>query len=169
MTRTPVSTNGTFTSVFLLTFYKSSQLRQFCEFQHDFFMTLSWGIVMPIHSVKCTKLITLYAFLTYLLMYRFWPRHFLPVFIMEWCLRSADALGPCNWPVFFWGSKNLIDLETLKKKSSKSDHVYYTFKIFENFMFLEDENVPLVLGGLIWKKKNILIFLDTRSWNGFRQ
>jgi hypothetical protein len=30
----------------------------------------------------------------------------------------------------------------------KSDHVYYTFKIFENFMFLEDENVPLVLGGL---------------------
>jgi hypothetical protein len=113
-----------------------------------FLMNLPWGIVMPIHSVKRTKLITLYAFLTYLLMYRFWPRHFLPVFIMEWCLRSADALGPCNLPVFFWGSENVIDLETLKKKSSKSDHVYYTFKIFENFMFLEDENVPLVLGGL---------------------
>ena len=31
----------------------------------------------------------------------------------------------------------------------KSDHVYYTLKIFEIFMFLEDENVPLVLGGLI--------------------
>ena len=77
------------------------------------------------------------------------PRHFLPVFVMEWCLRSADALGPCNWPVFFWGSQNLVDLGTFKKKSAKSDHVYYTLKIFENFMFLEDENVPLVLGGLI--------------------
>ncbi len=30
----------------------------------------------------------------------------------------------------------------------KSDHVYYTLKIFEKFIFLEDENVPLVLGGL---------------------
>jgi hypothetical protein len=36
-----------------------------------FFVNLPWGIVMPIHSVKCTKLITLYAFLTYLLMYIF--------------------------------------------------------------------------------------------------
>jgi hypothetical protein len=34
-------------------------------------MNLPWGIVMPIHSVKCTKLITLCAFLTYLQMYRF--------------------------------------------------------------------------------------------------
>jgi hypothetical protein len=34
----------------------------------------------------------------------------------------------------------------------KSDHVYYTLKIFENFMFLEDENVPLVLGGLSVQK-----------------
>jgi uncharacterized membrane protein len=36
-----------------------------------FVMYLPWGIVMPIHLVKCTKLITLYAFLTQLLMYRF--------------------------------------------------------------------------------------------------
>ncbi len=35
-----------------------------------------------------------------------------------------------------------------KKNSTKSDHVYYTLKIFEKFIFLEDENVPLVLGGL---------------------
>jgi hypothetical protein len=47
------------------------------------------------------------------------PRHFLPVFVMEWCLRSADALGPCNWPVFFWGSQNLVDLGTFKKKISE--------------------------------------------------
>ena len=34
-------------------------------------MNLPWGIVILIYLVKCTKLITLYAFLTYLLMYRF--------------------------------------------------------------------------------------------------
>jgi hypothetical protein len=58
-------------------------------------MNLPWGIVIPIHLVKCTKLIT----------------------------------------------------------SMKSDHVYYTLKIFEKFIFLEDENVPLVLGGLTKKSK----------------
>jgi hypothetical protein len=44
---------------------------------------------------------------------------------------------------FLLGIENLVDLGTLKKKSTKSDHVYYTLKIFENFMFLEDENVPV--------------------------
>ncbi len=43
VTRTPVSTNGKFTSLFLLTFYKSSQLHQYCEFQHDFFYESSLG------------------------------------------------------------------------------------------------------------------------------
>ena len=88
------------------------------------------------------------------------PRHFLPVFVMEWCLRSADALGPCNWTVFFCGNENLVNLGTLKKKSTKSDHVYYTLKIFENFMFLEDENVPLVLGGLIVRSCFLVLSSD---------
>jgi hypothetical protein len=47
----------------------------------------------------------------------------------------------------------------------QSDHVYYTLKIFENFMFLEDENVPLVLGGLTHKalKLNTQAKIRTRN------
>jgi hypothetical protein len=48
---------------------------------------------------------------------------------------------------------------SFKKKSTKSDHVYYTSKIFENFMFLEDENVPLVLGGLRRGRHKIIVFI----------
>ena len=114
-----------------------------------FFMNLPWGIVIPIHLVKCTKLITLYAFFNLVANVQILPRHFLPVFVMEWCLRSSDTLSPCNCPVFFWGGEYLVYLGAFKKKSTKSDHVYYTLKIFEKFIFLEDENVPLVLGGLI--------------------
>jgi hypothetical protein len=57
-------------------------------------------------------------------------------------------------------------LGTLKKKSTKSDHVYYTLKIFENFMFLEDENVPLVLGGL---KQAQNMQWHYRRWMGHSQ
>ncbi len=49
-------------------------------------MNLPWGIVVPIHSVKCTKLITLYAFFNLVANVQILPRHFLPVFVMEWCL-----------------------------------------------------------------------------------
>jgi hypothetical protein len=41
-------------------------------------------------------------------------------------LRSADAPCLCIRPAFFAGGKNLVDLGTLKKKSSKSDHIYCT-------------------------------------------
>jgi hypothetical protein len=134
-------------SVFLL-FTNCHSFINTANFNMIFSRNLPWGIVIPIHTVKCTKLIILYAFLTSLLMFRFPLGNFCLFLGLGWCLRSADALDPCNWPVFFWGIENLVDLGTLKKKSTKSDHVYYTLKIFENFMFLEDENVPLVLGGL---------------------
>jgi hypothetical protein len=42
-----------------------------------------------------------------------------------------------------------LSLARNEKKSTKSDHVYYTLKIFENFMFLEDEKRPV---GTWWVK-----------------
>ncbi len=48
-------------------------------------------------------------------------------------------------------------------------HVYYTLKIFENFMFLEDENVPLVLGGLKVKSGQIGSTMEWYHWIGLEK
>ncbi len=56
-------------------------------------MNLPWGTVIPIHSVKCTKLFTLYAFFNLVANVQILPRHFLPVFVIEWCLRKSKAVG----------------------------------------------------------------------------
>jgi hypothetical protein len=113
-----------------------------------FFQESSLGYSNTYSFGKMYKTYHFVCFFNFLANVQISPRQFCLFLGLGWCLRSADALGPCNWPVFFWGSKNLVDLGNLKKKSTKSDHVYYTLKLFENFMFLEDENVPLVLGGL---------------------
>ena len=149
MTRTPVSTNGTFTSVFLLTFKKLSQLHNTANFNMIFSRNLPWGIVIPIHMVNCTKLIILYAFLTSLLMFRFPLSNFCLFWAWGGVYDQLTPLTPAIDLLSSGGGENFVDLGTLKKKSAKSDHVYYTLKIGENFIFLEDENVPLVLGGLI--------------------
>ncbi len=114
---------------FFLLFTNCHSFINTVNFNMIFFMNLPWGKAIPIHSVKCTKLITFYAFLTYLLMYRFSLGHFLPVFVMEWCLRSAGAFGPCNWPVLFCGSEKL-DLGTLKKNQQNRT----MFSILQNYL-----------------------------------
>jgi hypothetical protein len=57
-------------------------------------MNLPWGIVIPIHLVKCTKLITLYAFFNLVPNVQILPRHFLPVFVVyDHLTPSARAIA----------------------------------------------------------------------------
>ncbi len=67
MTLTPVLYRGVGGGVgrggggvsFFLLFTNRHSFINSANFNMIFFMNLPWGIVMPIHSVKCTKLITL--------------------------------------------------------------------------------------------------------------
>jgi hypothetical protein len=108
-----------------------------------FFMNLPWGIVMPIHLVKCTKLITLYAFFNLVANVQILPRHFLPVFVMEWCLRSSDTLSPCNCPVFFWGGEYFLYLGAFKKKINKIGPCLLYFKNILKILFFGGRKRPV--------------------------
>jgi hypothetical protein len=68
---------------------------------------------------------------------------------MEWCLRSADALGLCNWTVFFWGNKNLVDLGTLKKKIDEIWPCLLYFKNIWKFYVFRGRKRPV---GTWWVK-----------------
>ena len=104
---------------FFLLFTNCHSFSNTANFNMIFSRNLPWGIAIPIHLVKCTKLIILNAFFTSLLMFRFPLGNFCLFLGLGWCLRSADALGPCNWNVFFCGNENLVNLGTLKKKIDK--------------------------------------------------
>jgi hypothetical protein len=106
-------------------------------------MNLPWGIVIPIHLVKCTKLITLYAFFNLVANVQILPRHFLPVFVMEWCLRSSDTLSPCNCPVFFWGGEYLVYLGAFKKKINKIGPCLLYFKNILKILFFGGRKRPV--------------------------
>ena len=71
------------------------------------------------------------------------PRHFLSVSSAEWCLRSADALRLCNWPAFFWGGENFVDLETFKKKISEIGPCLLYFKNRRKFYFFGGRKRPV--------------------------
>ncbi len=78
------------------------------------------------------------------------------VFAISWRPR------PLQWTWFLLGGWKFIDMGTLKKKWTQSDHIYYTLKIFENVLLFLDEKDRLVLGGLHRKIQILAAILQAR-------
>ena len=151
MTRTPVSTNGTFTSIFLLTFYKLSQLHKYCEFQHDFFQESSLGYSNTYSYGKMYKTYHFVCFFNFLANVQISPRQFLPVFGLGVVFTISWRPWPLQLTCFLLGDWKFSRFGNFKKKINEIGPCLLYFKNIWKFYVFGGRKRPV---GTWWVKLN---------------